>query len=142
MTPRATKLRALTGEAIWVHHQHMMAVRVTSRAVRTIALDVFVTEPQRGREMVKRALQALPSGPTMLARPMKLSETEELGESLWRISATGQTMPGREWLIEDFAIKAIKQADGDDGLIVHGPIARNADATAERRFRRAIQSQA
>jgi hypothetical protein len=141
LTPRATKLRALTGEAIWLHNQHVMAARVSSRAVRTIALDVFVNEPERGRTMIERAIRALPAGPTMLARQLKISETEQVGEELWRISAVGQTMPGREWLIEDFAIKAITKQDHEE-VIVHGPIARNADATAERRFRRTVQAKA
>jgi hypothetical protein len=61
-----------------------------------------------------------------------------MGEGLWRITATGQITPGREWLIEDFALKAINKYGGDS--IVHGPIARYADATAERRFKRTIRA--
>jgi small conductance mechanosensitive channel len=145
LTPRATKLRSLNGEAIWLHNQHIQGARVTSRGVRTMALDVFVTDVQAGERAIEQAIRTIPTGPTMVAGQLKISEKEELGEGLWRITAVGQAMPGREWLIEDFAVKAINKYDGlRDGepVIVHGPIARHADATAERRFRRAVSARA
>jgi small conductance mechanosensitive channel len=145
LTPRATKLRSLTGEAIWVHNQHIQGARVTSRGVRTMALDVFVRDLGAGKRAIEQAIRTLPTGPTMVAKQLDIRETEQLGDGLWRITAVGQTMPGREWLIEDFAIKAINKYDGlRDGepVIVHGPIARHADATAERRFKRAVSARA
>jgi hypothetical protein len=120
-------------------------VRVTSRGVRTMALDVFVTDADAGKRTIEQAIRTIPTGPTMVAKQLQISETEALGEGLWRITAVGQAMPGREWLIEDFAVKAINKYDGlreGDPVIVHGPIARHADATAERRFRRAVNARA
>jgi hypothetical protein len=145
LTPRSTKLRSLTGEAIWLHNQNIQGVRVTSRGLRTMAIEVFVNDLEAGKRMIEQAIRALPTGPTMLARQLKISETEKLSDELWRITAVGQTTPGREWLIEDFAIKAITKYDelnGDAANIVHGPITRYADATAERRFRRSIRAKA
>jgi hypothetical protein len=145
LTPRATKLRALTGEAIWLHNQHIQGVRVTSRGVRTMALDVFVRDLGAGKRTIEQAIRTIPTGPTMVAKQLDIRETEELGDGLWRITAIGQTMPGREWLIEDFAVKAINKYDGlrdGDPVIVHGPISRHVDATAERRFKRAVSARA
>jgi len=145
LTPRSTKLRSLTGETIWVHNQHIQGARVTSRNLRTIALDIFVKDLEAGKAAIEQAIRTLPVGPTMLAKQLKISEVEQLGDSLWRITAIGQTTPGREWLIEDFAIKAISKYDGlAEGVpsIVHGPIARYADVVAERRFRRSIRARA
>jgi len=140
VTPRSTKLRSLTGEAIWLHNQSIAGVRVTSRGVRTMALDVFVNDPEAGKKAIEKAIRTLPTGPTMLARQLKINDSEQMGDGLWRITAIGQTAPGREWLIEDFAIKAINKYGGSS--IVHGPIARYADATAERRFRRSVHARA
>jgi hypothetical protein len=140
MTPRSTKLRSLSGEIIWLHNQHIQAARVTSRGVRTIALDVFVTDLDEGKKAIRKAIRTLPTGPTMLARQLEIDESEKLGDELWRISAVGQTTLGREWLIEDFAIKAISKYGAKS--IVHGPIAHYADAAAERRFRRTIRARA
>jgi moderate conductance mechanosensitive channel len=143
LTPRSTKIRSLNGEVIWMHNQNIMGARVTSRGVRTIALDVFVNDDAAGKRVIQQAIRTVPTGPTMLAGPLKVGDVERLSDELWRISAVGQTMPGREWLIEDFAVNAIKKYDAlsDDGpVIVHGPIAHHADATAERKFRRVVRA--
>lgn len=145
LTPRATKLRALSGEAILVHNQHIIGVRVIRRGVRTIALDIFVNNLEAGQEVLANAIQALPTGPTMVARQLTVGEVEQLADKLWRITATAQTTPGREWLLEDFAIKAILKYDAErpDGpVIMHGPIASYSDALAERRFRRMVRTKA
>jgi hypothetical protein len=143
LTPRMTKLRSLSGEAIWLHNQYIQGARVISRGLRTIALDVFVTDLADGKNVIEQTIRTLPTGPTMLARQLAITETEKLGDELWRITAVGQTTPGREWLIEDFAMNTIKKYDGLSShgpSIVHGPIAHYTDPTAERRFRRSIRA--
>ncbi len=71
----------------------------------------------------------------MITRPMKIKEEEKLG-GIWRITAEGQTSPGREWLIEDFVVKAIEKSDAKqwESVIAHGPIVRYTDIAAEARF--------
>jgi hypothetical protein len=61
---------------------------------------------------------------------------------LWRITVTGKTAPGREWLIEDFIKEAMKGRDEDKKkpVIVYGPLVRYADTSAERRFSRAVRT--
>jgi hypothetical protein len=142
MTLRSTKLRSLNGEIIWVHNQHIQAARVTPRGVRTIAVDTFVNDPDRGQKIINKVITTLPVGPTKVASPLVIDEVEQLGELLWRVTAVGQTVPGREWLIEDFALQAIKQSDEAAKIptIAYGPIVRYADATAERRFKRSVRA--
>jgi small conductance mechanosensitive channel len=140
LTPRSTKLRSLTGEVIWLHNQHIQGARVTSRGVRTMALDVFVDDLEAGKRAIERARRALPTGPTMVARQLEIDDTEQLSDELWRVTAVGQIVPGREWLFEDFALKAINKYGS--ATIVHGPIARYTDAVAENRFRRTVRAQA
>ncbi|HJP80789.1 MAG TPA: mechanosensitive ion channel family protein [Candidatus Saccharimonadales bacterium] len=48
LTLRSTKIRHINGEIIWVHNQHMMAVHVTPRGVRRMAVDIFVKDRERG----------------------------------------------------------------------------------------------
>jgi hypothetical protein len=142
ITLRSTRLRSLTGEVIWIHNQHIQGVRVTPGAVRTIALDVFVNDLAEGKKLVAAALNTLPTGPTMVTRKMTIAETEKVGDTLWRITAVGQTAIGREWLIEDFGVAAIKKEDSLDQrtAIIHGPIVRFMDEMAEKRFRRSVRS--
>lgn len=138
---RSTKIRSLKGEVIWVHNQHIQAVRVTPRGVRTMALDIFVKDLEKGRKLLEGVIATLPSGPTMIANPLEIKAEEEHG-GLWRITAVGQTAPGREWLIEKFAVEAIQEADGNgkSKIIIHDPIVRYTDALAEQRFKHSMET--
>lgn len=143
ITLRSTKLRSVTGEIIWIHNQYINGIKRTPGGVRTIAVDVFVSDLEQGKRIVEQVIGTLPKGATMVARKLAIVETEQLSDELWRIKATGQTAPGREWLIEDFAVAAIVKNDTDSTygpVITHGPIVHYADAMAERRFKRAIRS--
>lgn len=142
-TLRATKIRALSGEIIWINNKDITGVHVTPRGVRTIAVDVFVRDRARGEQEVKKLINAIPQGKTMLARPLRIKYTEKWGESVWRITVVGQTPPGREWLIQDYFLESVKALDedktGDERLLAHAPIARFADAEADRKFKRAVR---
>ena len=145
VTLRATKLRRLSGEVVWIHNQQIQAVQVTPRGVRTIAVDTFVHDRVEGERILDEIIQTIPTGPTMLARPLRITYAERWGDDLWRITVTGQTPPGREWLIENYFINALKAVDEDkkkaDRTFTQEPIARYADAVADQRFKRAIRIQ-
>ncbi len=140
-TLRSTKLRDISGEVIWMHNQHMQAVSVTPHGVRTEVIDVFVDNVEVATRAIDALMKTLHTGPTMLAAPMRIRKTEQIAGTLWRISIEGKTVPGREWLIEDFFVNALKDADrsNDDFHIVYGPLVRYLDETAEKRFRRAVR---
>ncbi len=143
-TLRSTKLRSLSGEVIWIHNQQMQAVQVTPRGVRSIAVDVFVRDREAGEAAIRKITQAMPTGPTLLARPLRVKNTERWGDDLWRIIVVGHTTPGREWLIEKYFVSAIMEIDKDatdpaKRIIVQQPIARFSDPEVDRRFKRAIR---
>lgn len=137
MNLRSTRIRNLDGEAIWIHNQHIQGVKVAHNGVRTVAIDVFVNNLEKGEAMVAHVAQTLPVEATMLASPLQIVHSKKLGVRLWHITAVGQTAPGREWLLEDFARAAMEEYAKKNGkIIVHGPIARGADEVATRRFQR------
>lgn len=138
---RSTKLRSLNGEVIWIHNQHIQGVRVTPKGVRTMSIDTFVNDLERGRKLIGRVINTMPTGPTMIASPLIIKEEEQHG-GVWRITAVGQTAPGREWLIEDFAVNALQEADEKSKIkiLVHKPIVRYTDALAEKRFKHSMES--
>ncbi len=145
LTLRSTKLRSLSGEVVWVHNQQIQAVHVTPRGVRTMAVDVFVRDKDKGLKVLKELAKAIPSGPTMIARPLKVNKPEEWGGGLWRITVVGQTAPGREWLIEKFFVNAIKEVDSTvrnkmNRTFIYEPIARYADPVADMKFKRAVRA--
>lgn len=144
-TLRSTKLRSLNGEVIWVHNQYIQAVHITPRGVRTLAVDVFVHDLDKGKSTLTRLMKAVPSSPMMLAKPLKITASEKWGEDLWRLTVTGQTAPGREWLIEKFFVDTIIDVDAEvtdrtKRVFAYAPIARYADPVADKKFKRAIRA--
>lgn len=144
MTLRSTKIRTLSGEVVWVHNQQVQGVHVSPKGVRTIAVDVFVRDRVRGEKAVGELIEAIPTGTIMLASPLRITYAERWNDTLWRISVVGQTPPGREWLVEKHFVNMIEAIDEGienpkEKLVVYPPIARFADVTAERKFRRAVR---
>jgi hypothetical protein len=66
----------------------------------------------------------------------------EVGHNLWHITAVGETAPGREWLLEDYALRILQELDEESKTktLLTDPIARYADSEADRRFARTIQN--
>lgn len=146
LTLRSTRLRSLSGEIIWIHNQQIQAAHVTPRGLRTLAVDVFVHDKEVGLKTLKELAKAVPVGPTMLAHPLRIGKPEEWANELWRITVVGEMTPGREWLIENFFVNAIKEVDSTvrgkmNRVFVYEPIARYADPVADKKFKRAARSQ-
>jgi len=136
---RSTKLRSINGEVIWVHHQYVQGVRVTSAASHPVAVETFVNDPERGRKIIEDAIKIIPSTPTTIPQPLTISEVKKIDDNLWRITAVCAVAPFREWIIDDFAVEVIQKTDklsGKEPAIVHGPIVFYEDATAEKRYQR------
>jgi len=142
-TLRSTRIRSISGEIIWIHNQQMSAVQVTPGALRTMAVDIFVRQRVLGEKAIEDVINTVPTGTTLLARPLRIKYAERWNDDLWRITVVGQTPPGREWLIENYFVNALKEVDEGkerkDRLIVHEPIARFADSEADRRFKKAVR---
>lgn len=141
-TLRSTKIRSLTGEVIWLHNQHIHGVKVTPRGIRTIAVDVFVNDKEKGEALVQKILDGIPTGTLLITKKPKIESIVKWGDNLWRIIVFGYTAPGREWLMEQVFVDTIKTADRKShrsNVIMYQPIVRLADAEAEKNFKRAIR---
>ena len=64
----------------------------------------------------------------------------KVGEDLWHITVMGETAPGREWLLEKSAPDLLAELDEESKtpVLEYKPLARFADAEAEKRFKRTI----
>ena len=141
MTLRSTKLRSLTGEVVWIHNQHMQAVKVTPRGLRTIAIDVFVNNQKVGQSLIEKAIATIPTGTMKVAKKPEITRSEKWGDYLWLFTVVAETPPGREWLMENYFTESLKELDvkrSGPKTMVRPPIVRFADAEAERSFKRAI----
>ena len=133
---RRTKLRTLDGESIHIHNSQIPAVKVLPRGVKELAIELFVSDRERGEEMIASLAPLLPEGPTTFVRRPWVDTVEELSPSLVRIALRATTAPGREWLADSFFSDLLKE-QADPGLIVHGPIVLAVDENASRSFARA-----
>ncbi len=141
VTLRSTRIRGLNGEIIWLSNQNIQGVRVLTKGVRTIALEIFVTDLDAGLDIIEETNLRLPTGPLMVVRSLHIMSKIEVGEGLWHITAIGETAPGREWLLQDYARQIMMELDPDDHPIMKTePIAHDADSDAERRFARTVQN--
>jgi hypothetical protein len=117
-------------------------VRLSPKGIRTMALEMFVEDLERGQQLIQKTNSRLPTGPLLLITPLTIISTDKVGDKLWHITAVGETAPGREWLIEQSAVDLIKWMDEQSTkpVLAHGPLARFADIEAEKRFSRTIKN--
>lgn len=142
VTLRSTRIRGLNGEIIRINNQNIQAVRVTPKGIRTIAIELFVSDLEQGKRLIEQTAQRLPAGPLMVIKSLNIMSITEAGDNLWHITAIGQTAPGREWLLEKYAIEVMQELDSSHRkpLLLTEPIARFADSVAEQKFARAIRN--
>ena len=65
---RHTRLRTLDGEVIHIHNSQIPSVRVLPSGAKELQLEVFVTDGEKGVEMVDSVASILPQGPTTFIR--------------------------------------------------------------------------
>jgi hypothetical protein len=133
---RHTRLRTLDGEVIHIHNSQIPSVRVLPSGAKELLLDVFVTDRERGVEMVDSVASILPEGPTTFVRRPRIDRVDELSESMFRIGARASVAPGREWLLDGFFADLLRER-AEPGLIVHGPVTLSVDESAARSYARA-----
>lgn len=142
ITLRSTRIRGLNGEVIWVANQNIMGVRIAQKGVWAMAIELFVSDLQKGEELIERTNLLLPRGPSLLATELRIMSVDERGDKLWHITAVGETAPGREWLIQNTAVELLQQLDekSKTPVLLTDPVARYADNDTERQFARAIKN--
>jgi moderate conductance mechanosensitive channel len=133
---RHTRLRTLDGEVIHIHNSQIPSVRVLPSGAKELMLEVFVTDREKGVEMVDSVASILPEGPTTFIRRPRIDRVDDLSESLFRIASRASVAPGREWLVDGFFADLLRER-AETGLIAHGPVTLSVDESAARSYARA-----
>lgn len=142
VTLRSTRVRGLNGEVMWVNNQNIAAVRIAPKGIRSLAIELFVRDLAKGEKLVETVNDRLPSGDLLVVSPLVVISTNKVANELWHITAVAETAPGREWLIERYAIDVLKEIDekARTPVLATEPVARFADSEAEKRFARTIHN--
>ncbi len=143
-TLRSTRIRSLNGEIIWVHNQNIIGAHITPKGVRTQEVEIFLRDAVRGKAAVGAIIKAMPKGKMMLPRPLRIVREEKWGEGETHMTVVGQTPPGREWLIDDYFMQAIRDIDPEDvkpvdRILARPPMVHMADPDANRKFQRSVR---
>jgi moderate conductance mechanosensitive channel len=133
---RSTKLRALSGELLYVHNSQLLAARVLPRGLREVSIELFLRDEERGVALFEQAARVMPIGPTEFVRPPWIESIQHLDRDLVHVRARATLAPGREWLAHEFLSDVLKER-AEPGLIVHGPVVMDYDELARMRFARA-----
>lgn len=142
VTLRSTKIRGLSGEIIWVNNQNIQAVRIARKSIRTMAIELFVSDPAIAQKLIEETNLRLPTSPSMVVKSLVIQNLSEVGNDIWHLTAIGQTAPGREWLLEKYAVDVMQELDQkrDTPILMSEPIARYTDKIAEKEFARTISN--
>ena len=133
---RRTKLRTVDGETIHVNNSQIPGVRVLPEGAKELAVELFVSDRERGEQLVFGVESLLPYGPTTFVLRPWIEQVEELGEGLVRLRLRATVFPGREWLVVGLLSDLLKERAAP-GLIVHGPVVLTLNEQAARSFARA-----
>jgi small-conductance mechanosensitive channel len=133
---RALTLRTIKGEIVHIPNSQVTSLRVIPRGYREVEVEFFVTDLERGRQVLEGVARIVPVGPTRFLRRPEVVEAETLDADLHRITVRCAVAVGREWLAEDFLPQLIKERSAEE-LLVHGPIVTFIDEGAARSFARA-----
>jgi hypothetical protein len=126
---RSLTIRTIRGETVHVPNSQVNALRVIPRGYRQFEVELFVSDLERGRELVEQVSRIVPISPARFLRAPELTETETLDADLHRITVRCAVGVGREWLAEDLLPALMRERAGEK-LIVHGPIVTSVDEQA------------
>ncbi len=134
---RSTRLRTVTGEVIRVNNSAIYATRVRPTGAREVALEMYVSDADKGRALIEEVASIVPKGATQFVIAPWVEETEKLEDGLVRMRVRASVAYGREWLAERFMPDLLKERAPAD-LIMHGPVVMHLDEGATQRFERSL----
>lgn len=140
VTLRSTRIRKVTGEVMWINNKDIAGVSITPKGIRTIAFELFAKDENKAAQLIEETNLRLPQGGLGVVNPITIMTISKIGTNLWHLTAISGVAPGREWLLDKFAIDILKELDEKHQVLVHEPISRYADNEAERRFARTISN--
>jgi small conductance mechanosensitive channel len=126
---RTTKIRALSGELIYIPNGSMMGVRNYVSGQERFSVEVQLTNP----EAADRVLSSLNESKELYLTPPRLAEREE-NDGRTRLRLIAGVLPSMAWLVEENLIEHLKAAAGEENLAAE-PLVYKVDQASLRRIR-------
>ena len=129
---RTTKIRALSGELIFIPNGTMLGVRNYVSGQQRFNVEVQLTDA----EAADRVLNSLKEASDLYLTPPRLVEREET-DGRTRLRILAGVLPSMAWLVEENLTGHIKAAAGEDALATE-PLIYTVDQANLRRIRALI----
>jgi len=126
---RTTKIRALSGETIFVPNGAMQGVRNYVSGQQRFTVEVQLSDA----EAVPRVLESLDEAADLYLMPPRLIGREETNGRI-RLRILAEVLPSMGWLVEENLTERIKAAAGEDALASE-PLIYKVDQASLRRIR-------
>jgi small conductance mechanosensitive channel len=127
---RTTKIRALSGEVVFVPNGTMQGVRNFVSGQQRFTVEVQLSDA----EAVPKILESLDEAANLYLTPPRLVGREETVDGRVRLRILAGVLPSMAWLVEENLTARIKAAAGEDALASE-PLIYKVDQTNLRRIR-------
>lgn len=129
---RTTRIRALSGEVVFVPNGALTGVTNYVSGQRRYTLEVLL----RDSEAAERVARELRQAPELYVRGPRLA-TREASEDGVRLRILAGTLPSMGWLVEENLVGRIKAAAGEESLAAE-PLIYTVDRASLKRIRNLI----
>jgi small conductance mechanosensitive channel len=129
---RTTRIRALSGELIFIPNGTIAGVRNYVSGQQRFTIEVQLSDP----EAVDRVLEALPEASDLYLSPPRLVDRDD-AEGRVRLRIVAVVLPSMAWLVEEALTERIKAAAGEDAL-PSAPLIYKVDQASLARIRSLI----
>lgn len=133
---RTTKIRALSGEVVFIPNGTMTGVRNYVSGQQRFTVEVQLSD----EEAVPRVLDSLGEASNLYLSPPRLVGREEADGRI-RLRIRAGVLPSMAWLVEENLTERIKAAAGEEALAAE-PLTYQVDQTNLRRIRSLIPTDA
>jgi small-conductance mechanosensitive channel len=128
---RTTKIRALSGELVYVPNGTLTAVTNYVSGQQRFTIEVQL----KGEKTVSRVLEEMQEGHELYLNPPRLMKRDETTEGGSRLRLVADVLPSTAWLVEENLVERIKAAAGEDGLAAD-PLVYKVDSRNVQRLRK------
>jgi len=127
---RTTKIRALSGEIIYVPNGTMQSVRNYVSGQERFNVEVQVSD----HAAAERVVNSLDESSELFLTPPRLVDRQEAPDGRIRLRVLAGVLPSMAWLVEENLTERVKAAAGEEALAAD-PLVYKVDQTSLQRIR-------
>jgi len=134
---RATVLRALNGDVIYVPNSQIKAAQRLSHAMRQMEVGVLVADVAPVARAVADAADLVGPGGVRFASAPLVTRTDDMGDGLSWVRIRVDVPPGFEWMATGLLVDVIRARCGD--ALKGEPITSDTDGGVFRDYERTLR---